>query len=119
MPQQTSSLRIRRHRRIRAKILGTAERPRLAVARSLKHIVVQAIDDTSGRTLVAANDKELKDAARKGKKPIDIAKLVGELIGEKAKAKGISTVVFDRGGYAYHGRVRALAEGARSAGLKF
>lgn len=99
--------------------MGTAARPRLAVARSLKHIAVQLIDDAKGRTLLAASDHELTPAARKGKQPTAVAKLVGELVAEKAKAKGIAAVVFDRGGYAYHGRISALADGARAGGLTF
>ena len=103
---------------IRKKMRGTAERPRLSVFRSNKDIYVQLIDDISGVTLAAASSAagELKD--EKGNKT-DIAKKVGLAIAEKAKASGISTVVFDRGGYLYHGRVKSLAEGAREAGLQF
>ncbi len=119
MPKHTSSPRIRRHRRVRARLAGTAARPRLAVARSLKHISAQLIDDAAAVTLVAASDHELKDAARKGKKPVELAEAVGRLVAEKAKTKGISQVVFDRGGYAYHGRVAAVAAGARAGGLIF
>jgi large subunit ribosomal protein L18 len=115
--------RIRRHRRVRKRISGTAERPRMAVYRSLKHIYVQFIDDEaepSGRTLAAASslDPSLADELQ-GKTKTEIAKLVGKLAGERAKAAGIETVVFDRGGFPYHGRVKAVAEGAREAGLKF
>lgn len=112
--------RERRHIRVRMKVAGTPERPRLAVYRSLKHIYAQVIDDQAGRTLAAASDLE-KDlrAARNGKKKTEVAALVGEAIAKKAKAKGISAVVFDRGGYRYHGRVKALAEAARKGGLSF
>ena len=99
---------------------GTAERPRLAVFRSLNHIYAQVIDDVQGATLVAASDldKGLK-ASVSGKKKADVATAVGGLVAELAKAQGISQVVFDRGGYPFHGRVKALAEAARSAGLQF
>lgn len=111
--------RQRRHRRVRAKIHGTQERPRLNVYRSSAHIYAQVIDDLQGHTLVAAStlDGEIKSAGEKTK--TERAKAVGQLIGERAKAAGIENVVFDRGGYIYHGRVKALAEGAREAGLKF
>ncbi|GIU82115.1 MAG: 50S ribosomal protein L18 [Acidobacteria bacterium] len=104
------------HRRIRKKVHGTAERPRLAVFRSLKHIYAQIIDDESGRTLVAAStlDKDLRSATGGN---IEAAKRVGKAIAEKALAAGITKVVFDRGGYVYHGRVKALIEAAREAGL--
>ncbi len=119
--------RERRHRRVRAKIKGTAERPRLSVFRSLKHIYAQLIDDTQGNTLVAANDLEIKKISQKIEKDdldkfstkVRKAYLVGQLLAEKAIKKGIKKVVFDRGGYKYHGRVKALAEGARKGGLKF
>lgn len=119
MPRLSSTPRLHRHRRVRARLAGTSARPRLAVFRSLKHIGAQFIDDATGRTLVAVSDKALSTAARKGKLPAELAKLVGELAASEAKAKGISAVVFDRGGYAYHGRIRALAEGARAGGLAF
>ncbi len=111
---------IRRHLRLRQKISGTADRPRLNVFRSLNHIYAQIIDDEKGMTLVSANslDKEFKEKLSYGGN-IEAAKLVGELVAKKALAKGIETVVFDRGGCIYHGRVKALAEGAREAGLKF
>jgi len=106
----------RRHRRVRKKVTGTAERPRLAVFRSSKHIYVQAIDDLAGRTLASASTMEAN--VRGGTTAtVDAAKSVGKLIGERAKAAGITTVVFDRGGFKYHGRVAAVAEGAREAGL--
>lgn len=108
--------RLRVHKRIRRKVHGTAERPRLAVYRSLKHISVQVIDDTAGRTLVAASSGE-KSGATGGN--VAGAKAIGKLIAERAKEKGIKKVVFDRGGYLYHGRIKALAEAAREAGLEF
>ena len=108
------------HERIRKKILGTAERPRLNIYRSLNHIYVQVIDDLHGTTLVAANSAE---GGKKGEKRtggnVASAKAVGKAVAERAKAKGISKVVFDRGGYIYHGRVKALADAAREAGLQF
>lgn len=105
-----------RHKRIRAKIKGTKSRPRLFVFRSAKHIYCQLIDDEKGRTILAASDFELKKGKRK---KVEIAKEVGKLIAKKAKKLKIEKVVFDRGGYKYHGRVKALAEGAREGGLKF
>jgi len=124
--------RYRRHKRVRAKIFGTARRPRLCVFRSLKHIYAQLIDDEKGRALVAASDlelkgkrtKELKNKRTKEQKEkrigkITIASEVGKLIAQKALKKKIKEVVFDRGGYKYHGRVKGLAEGAREGGLKF
>jgi len=110
--------RIRRHRRVRKKVLGTAERPRLAVYRSNKHISAQIIDDSVGRTLVAASTVEpsVRGDARGN---TEGARTVGRLIAERAKAAGIDRVVFDRGGYLYHGRVAALADAAREAGLEF
>lgn len=109
-----------RHIRVRKKVSGTADRPRLNVYRSMSHIYAQIIDDTAGHTLVAAStlDKDLKDQV-KGKTKKEAARVVGKLVGERAKAKKINTVVFDRGGYVYHGRVQELAEGAREAGLEF
>ncbi len=100
--------------------MGTPQRPRLAVFRSLNHIYAQIIDDTGGRTLVAASDLEAPlRQQRDGRKKAEIAALVGEAIGRKAKEKGITTVVFDRSGFKYHGRVQTLAEAARKAGLTF
>ena len=113
----TRSQRIKRHKRVRAKIAGTSERPRLNVFRSATNIYAQIIDDTKGITLVSASSLE-KGFECEGTKT-DAAKKVGEVIAERAKAKGIDTVVFDRGGYLYHGRVKALAEGAREGGLQF
>lgn len=112
--------RKRRHRRIRTKISGTAERPRLNVFRSLDHIYAQVIDDVSGTTITSAStiDKGLR-ADLNGKTKKEQAALVGKAIAERAKAAGVSTVLFDRGGYLYHGRVQALAEGAREGGLDF
>lgn len=104
-----------RHKRVRAKVAGDSAKPRLNVFRSLKHIYVQLIDDETGKTLLAANSAEVKS---KGKKS-EVAALVGKLAAEKAHALGIKKVVFDRGGYQYHGRVKELAEAARAAGLEF
>jgi large subunit ribosomal protein L18 len=112
--------RVLRHKKVRRKIVGTPERPRLNVFRSLNHIYAQIIDDVNGNTLVAAStlDKELKEKVGSLTKK-EAAKLVGETIAKKAIEKGIETVVFDRGGYIYHGRIKELAEGAREGGLKF
>ena len=109
-----------RHLRIRARVIGTAERPRLAVFRSLSHIYAQVIDDTSGRTL-AAVDSRAPDFRAKAKSGGNVAaaKVVGELLAQRAKARGINQVVFDRGGYRYHGKVKELAEAARAKGLEF
>lgn len=112
--------RIRRHRRVRRSLSGTPDRPRMAVFRSLTHIYVQVVDDRSGHTLVAASDVEADvRSQRDGKKKSQIAEKVGDAIARKAVEKGIKTVVFDRGGYKYHGRVKALAEAARKGGLSF
>ncbi len=112
--------RLRKHKRVRAKISGTAQRPRLCVFRSLSNTYAQIIDDKTGTTLVSAStlDKEIKGEL-KSTGNIEAAKTVGRLVAEKASSKGIDEVVFDRGGYIYHGRVKALAEAAREAGLKF
>ena len=112
----TRSQRIKRHARVRGKISGTPERPRLSVFRSEKNIYAQIIDDVAGNTLVAASSVE-KDFGPGSNK--EAARKVGKLIAERALAKGIEEVVFDRGGYIYHGRVMELAEGAREGGLKF
>ncbi|MBZ5500726.1 MAG: 50S ribosomal protein L18 [Acidobacteriia bacterium] len=112
--------RERMHRRIRNKIAGTPERPRLCVHRSIRHIRAQVVDDNAGRTLASASS--LDEAVRaqiKGGGNIAAAKVVGKIIAERARALGVELVVFDRGGYLYHGRVKALAEAAREAGLKF
>ncbi len=109
-----------RQRRARAKISGTSQRPRLNIYRSLNNIYVQVIDDEAGKTLVSAStiDKEVVTQLE-GKSKVDAARLVGKIAGERAKEAGIAQVVFDRGGYRYHGRVAAVAEGAREAGLEF
>ncbi len=115
-----SAARNRRHIRVRKTLAGTPQRPRLTVFRSLSHIYAQIIDDAAGHTLASACDLESEvRAARDGKKKSQVAALVGEAIARKAKEKGIRTVVFDRGGFRYHGRVKALAEAARKGGLKF
>lgn len=112
--------RKRRHRRIRAKVAGTAERPRLNVFRSLEHIYAQVIDDVSGQTLASAStvDKAIS-ADLDGKPKLEQANIVGKTVADRAIAAGVKTVSFDRGGYVYHGRVKALAEGAREGGLTF
>lgn len=111
--------RERRHHRVRKKISGTSEKPRLAVFRSNRHIVAQVIDDTSGRTLAAASSLEapIRGAGATGNRVAAAA--VGKLVGERAKALGVTKVAFDRGGFLYHGRVAALADAAREAGLEF
>ncbi|MEK7408808.1 MAG: 50S ribosomal protein L18 [Acidobacteriota bacterium] len=113
-----NELRLRVHRRIRRRVRGTLERPRLAVFRSLKHIYAQLIDDAQGRTLAAAASDE-KTRKIGGGGNVAGAKEVGRLVAERALEKGVRRVVFDRGGYLYHGRVKALAEAAREAGLEF
>lgn len=115
--RSSNAQRLKRHRRVRKNISGTAERPRLNVFRSLNHIYAQIIDDTKGVTLVSASSMD-KDFAGNGGN-IEGATAVGKKVAEKALAAGIKTVVFDRGGYVYHGRVAALAEGAREGGLEF
>jgi len=112
--------RKKRHQRLRNNISGTAQRPRLNVFRSNKHIFVQVIDDLSGKTLVSASTQEKEvAAAHKNTGNVEAAKAIGTLIGTRAKQQGIDTVVFDRGGYLYHGRIAAVADAAREAGLKF
>ena len=111
--------RIRRHKKIRKRIKGTAKRPRLDVFRSNKHIYVQLIDDVSGKTLVCADDSKLDDKLTKEKKKVEVAEEVGKLIAKKALDNKIDNIVFDRGGYKYAGRVMAVAKGARVSGLKF
>lgn len=113
--------RIRRHERLRKKVKGTAERPRLSVFRSLHHIYAQIIDDTAGRTLIAAStlEPEVKAALSGAGSNIENAKVVGKYIAERAKAKGIVKVVFDRGGQIYHGKIAAVADSARENGLEF
>ena len=112
--------RIRRHQRVRRNVTGTPERPRLAVFRSLSHIYAQVINDVERRTIVSASDVEtdVKTKAA-GKKKQEVAAMIGELIAERAKAQGVTRVVFDRGGFVFHGRVKALAEAARQGGLDF
>ena len=117
-------VRSRVHKRIRSKMLGTKERPRLNVYRSLNHIYVQVVDDIDGKTLVSASTNETVEGKDKKTRKatggnVAAAKSIGKLIAERAKAKGIDKVVFDRGGYLYHGRIKALADAARAAGLQF
>ena len=112
-----NAIRQRIHDRIRRKLAGTAERPRLAVFRSVAHIYAQIIDDAAGATLVSASSVDKQCRTNGGN--VAAAKTIGRLVAERAKAKGIQRVVFDRGGYPYHGRVKALADAARAAGLEF
>ena len=114
--QHKREARIRRHRRVRKKVEGTAERPRLAVFRSNKHVIAQVIDDRSGRTLASASTQADVKGSGTGNK--DAASQVGRLVAERAKAAGVTKVVFDRGGNLYHGRVAAVAAAAREAGLE-
>ncbi|HUA22236.1 MAG TPA: 50S ribosomal protein L18 [Bryobacteraceae bacterium] len=119
MPKSSKNdVRVRVHQRIRHKVRGSSERPRLAVFRSLKHIYAQVIDDRAGRTLAAASSGEKSAKVASGGN-VAGAKEIGTLIAQRAKAKGVTKVVFDRGGYLYHGRVKALADAAREAGLEF
>ncbi len=113
--------RLKRHRRVRKKVSGTQERPRLAVFRSNKNIYVQVIDDVNHKTLTSAStlSPEYKERVKEGMSKVEESKLVGALVAEKAKAVGIENVIFDRGGFIYHGRIKALAEAAREQGLKF
>jgi large subunit ribosomal protein L18 len=117
-PANSRAARVRRHRRIRKKVSGTQLRPRLSVFRSLQHIHAQVIDDTQGRTLAAASTVETALRGTSGTKS-ERATAVGKAIAERAIAAGVRQVVFDRGGYLYHGRIRALAEAAREGGLEF
>lgn len=110
--------RIKRHRKVRAKIKGTNKIPRVSVFRSNRHVFVQLIDDTMGKTILSNTVKTKSKAVPKGTKT-NVASKIGEMIAQKAKEKGIKKVVFDRGGYKYHGRVKALAEGLRKGGLEF
>jgi large subunit ribosomal protein L18 len=112
--QSRGALRRKRHERLRLHLSGSADRPRLSVFRSAKYIYAQVIDDASGHTLAAASSRE---AGLSAATPVDTARAVGRAVAERAKAAGISSVVLDRGGYQYHGRVRSLAEGAREGGL--
>ncbi|MCI8449139.1 MAG: 50S ribosomal protein L18 [Eubacterium sp.] len=118
--ESRAKVRLNKHRRLRNRISGTPERPRLAVFRSNNHMYAQIIDDTAGNTLVSAStlDKDIKGAVEKTNN-VDAAAQVGTVIAKKALEKGITTVVFDRGGYIYHGKVQALADAAREAGLTF
>jgi large subunit ribosomal protein L18 len=110
-------IRLRIHKRIRRKLAGTQARPRLAIFRSVAHIYAQVIDDAQGQTLVSASSLDKSGKASGGN--VAAAKAIGKLVAERAKEKGIKSVVFDRGGYQYHGRVKALADAARAAGLEF
>jgi large subunit ribosomal protein L18 len=114
------AMKVLRHRRLRKRLTGTTERPRLAVFRSAKHMSVQVIDDVKGVTLAAASTQQAEVAkAAEGKKPIEVAAVVGQQIAKLAQEAKIKSVVFDRGGYNYHGRVKALADAARESGLEF
>ena len=117
--QHKREARLRRHRRVRKKVQGSAERPRLAVFRSNKHISAQVIDDEAGHTLAAASTVEPDIRSSGSTGTVDAASRVGALLGERAKAAGVDKVVFDRGGFLYHGRIAAAAEAAREAGLEF
>jgi len=119
--QRKRERRERAHLRVRSRVRGTAERPRLAVYKSLKYIYAQVIDDQQGTTLVAATsaDPAIKSQLSRSAATQEAAKLVGQVVAERAKAKGIERVVFDRGGYIYHGNVKAVAEAAREKGLQF
>jgi large subunit ribosomal protein L18 len=112
-----NEVRLRIHKRIRRRVAGTEARPRLAIYRSLKHIYAQVIDDRAGRTVVSASSNEKSVSFDGGN--VDGAKEVGRLVAERAKEKGVTKIVFDRGGYLYHGRIKALADAAREAGLEF
>ena len=114
--QTKPAKRLKRRRRVRAKVHGSAERPRISVFRSNRGLFAQLIDDESGRTLAAANWTE---AELRSMKPMDQSRRIGELLAERAKSAGVESAVFDRGGYKYHGRVKALADGAREGGLAF
>lgn len=119
--EKIRAARERRHRRVRRRVSGTPERPRLNVFRSAMHIYAQIIDDTRGHTLASAStlDPEVKAQLSNGLKKVDEARIVGRILAQRALAQGIKKVVFDRGGYKYHGRVKALADGAREGGLEF
>lgn len=108
-----------RHMRVRQKVRGSVERPRLTVFRSSAHIYAQVIDDVAGTTLAAASSRDALDGRVEGKGKTAVSTAVGKLLAERAKAKGVAKVAFDRGGYLYHGRIKALADGARSGGLEF
>lgn len=117
--QKRHELRVRRHRRVRKKVHGTAARPRLAIYRSNKHLTAQVIDDVTGRTIVSASSQEADFRKKQPGGNVAAAAIIGTLVAERAKQAGISSVVFDRGGFLYHGRVAAIAEAARAAGLEF
>lgn len=119
--KQKRSRRQRAHKRVRSRLSGTGARPRLAVFKSLKYVYAQVIDDSVGQTLVQASslDPEIRSQIGAGGSSVAAAKLVGQAVADRAREKGIETVVFDRGGYIYHGKVRAIAEAAREGGLKF
>lgn len=117
--QKRHELRVRRHRRVRKKVHGTAKRPRLAIYRSNKHLTAQVIDDDAGRTVASASTLEADFRKQQSGSNVAAATAVGALVAERAKQAGVSTVVFDRGGFLYHGRVAAIAEAARAAGLEF
>lgn len=118
--EEKERLRKKRHRRVRSKVAGTTDRPRLNVSRSLQHIYAQLIDDTTGHTIAQAStlDVSLRTSLKSGGN-VEAARAVGKLIADRGKEKGIAAVVFDRGGYMYHGRVQALADSARESGLQF
>jgi len=120
-PKSRDEARVRRHRRVRKKVIGSQERPRLCVFRSVKHIYAQLFDDRTGRCLltVSSLSGEVRNRMGGTKGKTAVGELVGKVVAEKALAVGIQTVAFDRGGFLYHGRVKALADGARAAGLKF
>jgi large subunit ribosomal protein L18 len=116
----TRAARVRRHARVRKRVSGTEQKPRLAVFRSLTHIYAQVIDDVARATIVSASDLEADVAKQvKGKKKSEAATIVGGIVAQRAKEKGVTRVVFDRGGYPFHGRIRALAQAARDGGLEF
>ncbi len=117
--QKRHELRIRRHRRVRKKVHGTATRPRLAIYRSNKHLTAQVIDDDAGRTVASASTLEADFRKKQSGGNVAAATAVGALVAERAKQAGVSAVVFDRGGFLYHGRIAAIAEAARAAGLEF
>ena len=122
MPKEGTSRvrRYARHRRIRRRLRGVAERPRLAVFRSLRHTYAQVIDDSAGVTLASASTLEQEVKSQTDSKPkVDVSRMVGELVAKRSVEKGVTRVVFDRGGYKYHGRVKALADAAREGGLEF
>ena len=120
-PREKNRRRERAHQRLRQRVVGTPQRPRLAVHKSLKYVYAQVIDDTTGRTLAQANSQEtaVKSEIKAGAASKAAARRVGELIAERAKSQGVEQVVFDRGGYVYHGKVKEIADGARAKGLQF